>query len=200
MENCLKNKVVIVTGSSSGIGEAIAVELVSQGAKVAIIGRREHKLKLVAARCELVGKKTLAIRADVTKDDDRRMIIKRTIKHFGKLNVLVNCAGVAKFISILSNEAIEMFDEALSINLRSIVHLVHLSASYLIASKGSINNIGSVGGIAPIASEKFSYCISKAALHHFTKCLALELASKNVRVNLIAPGPVRTYTRFKPTT
>ncbi|XP_028030853.1 uncharacterized protein LOC114243535 [Bombyx mandarina] len=130
MENCLKNKVVIVTGSSSGIGEAIAAELVSQEAKVVIIGRREHKLKLITARCELVGTRPLVIRANMTKDDDRRMIIKRTIKIFGKLNVLVNYAGVAKFITILSNEAIEMFDEVVSINIRSIVHLVHLFAIF----------------------------------------------------------------------
>ncbi|KAJ8712265.1 hypothetical protein PYW07_005107 [Mythimna separata] len=187
-----ENKVIIVTGSSSGIGAATAIKFSKQKAKVTIVGRNESKLKNVAEICEKNGSKPLMIVADVTNEDDAKKIINDTIEHFGQLDVLVNNAGMFNNVSILDPHAIEKFDQILATNLRSGVYLTHLAVPHLIESKGNIVNISSAASTKTFWPENFAYCTSKAGLDHFTRSVALELAPKGVRVNCINPGPVKT--------
>lgn len=187
-----ENKVIIVTGSSSGIGAATAIKFSKQRARITIVGRNEQKLKNVSETCERNGSKPLMIIADVTKEEDVKRIVSETIEHYGKLDVLVNNAGMFDSVSILDPHAIEKFDQILATNLRSCVYLTHLAAPHLIESKGNIVNIGSAGAKGIFMAENFAYCSSKAGLEHFTRCVALELASKGVRVNCVSPGPVKT--------
>lgn len=187
----LKNKVALVTGSSSGIGAAIAIKFTQEGAKVVIVGRNKTKLKNVSDACEKLGAKPLTIAADITKEYEAISIVTETIGYFGKLDILVNNAGVGGAISIMDNNAMELFDRLMTTNLHSAVRLTHLAAKHLVESKGNIVNISSVAS-SMVMQNAFAYCVSKAALDHFTRSIALELSPKGVRVNSVNPGPVRT--------
>lgn len=187
-----ENKIIIITGSSSGIGAATAIKLSKERAKITIVGRNETKLKNVSEICERNGSKPLMIIADITNDEDAKKIINDTIEHFGRLDVLVNNAGIYNSVSILDPHAIEKFDQILATNLRSSVYLTHLAAPHLIQTKGNIVNISSAASTGLFWPENFAYCTSKAGLDHFTRSVALELASKGVRVNSVNPGPVKT--------
>lgn len=186
------DKVVLVTGASSGIGAAIAIKFAEEGAKVAIVGRNESKLKNVSKICEKKGSRPFLIAADVTKDDDVIRLVNDTVNYFGKLDVLVNNAGVGTGVSILAENAMQVFDTVLSTNLRSAAHITNLAAPHLIETKGNIINISSVASTSLITPRSSAYCASKAALDHFTRCVALELAPQGVRVNSVNPGPVNT--------
>ncbi|PZC82089.1 hypothetical protein B5X24_HaOG211179 [Helicoverpa armigera] len=183
-----QDKVVIVTGSSSGIGAAIAIKFAEEGAKVAIVGRNQEKLNNVAKQCG----KPLVLVADVTKDEDNKRIVDETVRVFGKLDILVNNAGVAHSGSIQAEDAMATFNKVMTTNLRSAVYLTHLAAPHLVKTKGNIVNISSVVAFRVITKEMFAYCTSKAALDHFSRAVALELASSGVRVNIVNPGPVHT--------
>uniref|UniRef100_A0A2A4JIH1 Short-chain dehydrogenase n=1 Tax=Heliothis virescens TaxID=7102 RepID=A0A2A4JIH1_HELVI len=183
-----KDKVVIVTGSSSGIGAAIAIKFAEEGAKVAIVGRNQEKLNNVAKKCG----KPLVLVADVTKDEDAKKIVDETVRVFGKLDILVNNAGIGGSVSIQAENAMEIFDKLMNTNLRSVVYITHLATPHLVKTKGNIVNMSSVAALRAFAKETFSYSTSKAALDHFSRAVALELASDGVRVNVVNPGPVRT--------
>lgn len=187
-----KGKVVIVTGASSGIGAATAFLFTQEGAKVAIVARNEAKLKNVAEQCSKAGGKPLVIKADVSKDDDAKRIINDTVAKFGKLDVLVNNAGIVRFGNILDGTAIQIYDELMSINYRSVVMLTTLAAPHLIKTKGNIVNVSSISGILVNDVRLGIYCSTKAALNHFSRASALELAAHGVRVNFVCPGPVKT--------
>ncbi|KAL0871098.1 hypothetical protein ABMA27_004902 [Loxostege sticticalis] len=175
------NKVVLVTGASSGIGAAIALKFAEEGANVAIVGRNEDKLKNVTENIAKVGNKPLVIVADMTKDNDVQRIVNETLKQFGKLDVLVNNAGVGGNFDITDENAMKRYDNIISTNLRR----------YIIETKGNIINISSVAGQL-VWENGFAYCTSKAALDHFSRAIALDFAPKGVRVNTISPGPVMT--------
>ncbi|KAI5631739.1 short chain dehydrogenase domain-containing protein [Phthorimaea operculella] len=114
-----ENKVVLVTGASSGIGAATAILFAKEGAHVAMVGRNQKKLDTVAAKVSAVGKKPLVINADISKDDDVRRIIEETIKKFGKLDILVNNAGMATDGSIVDGNIQQAYDIVMSVNRRS---------------------------------------------------------------------------------
>ncbi|KAL0818868.1 hypothetical protein ABMA28_008187 [Loxostege sticticalis] len=185
------NKVVLVTGASSGIGAAIALKFAEEGANVAIVGRNADKLKNVSENIAKIGNKPLVIAADVTKEDDAKRIVNDTVKQFGKLDVLINNAGVAGFVGITDANALTVFDNVMNTNLRSPVYLTHLASKHLIETKGNIINISSIAGQF-VKENRFAYCTSKAALDHFARAIALDFAPKGVRVNTISPGPVKT--------
>ncbi|XP_045459935.1 3-oxoacyl-[acyl-carrier-protein] reductase FabG-like [Melitaea cinxia] len=186
----LKNKVVIITGASSGIGAAAAKLFSGEGARVVMVGRNEKKLSAVAARCA----SPLVILADVSKDDDARRIISETVKKFGQIDVLVNNAGLSVDNGgLLGNDMMQAYDAVMRVNLRAVVFLTTLAAPHLIMTKGNIVNISSIAGKMAISSpDMINYYVSKAALDHFTVCSAAELGPHGVRVNGVNPGPVRT--------
>ncbi|XP_013200887.2 3-oxoacyl-[acyl-carrier-protein] reductase FabG [Amyelois transitella] len=188
----LNNKVVIVTGGSSGIGAATALLFTKEGSRVVIVGRNEKKLKNVAGECEKLGNKPLVIVADVSKDPEAKRIIDTTVNQYGQIDVLVNNAGISRSAGIGDENALNLFDEIMAVNLRSVVYLTHLATPYLVASKGNIINVSSIASTGVIAPKSFAYCTSKAGLDHFSRCVALELAPKGVRCNIVNPGPVRT--------
>ncbi|XP_026328417.1 uncharacterized protein LOC113236520 [Hyposmocoma kahamanoa] len=187
-----KDKVVIVTGASSGIGAATAIKFIEEGAKVIIVGRNEKKLKNVSLQCEKAGRKPLVVIAELAIDDDVKRIMTDTLKVYGKLDILVNNAGMPVQSSILAPDTIKAFDKINAVNLRSIILLTNLAAPHIVETKGNIINISSVGSTSVSTPLGFAYNTVKAGLDHFTRCIALELAPKGVRVNVINPGIVRT--------
>ncbi|XP_063388558.1 uncharacterized oxidoreductase TM_0325-like [Cydia fagiglandana] len=185
------NKVVIVTGASSGIGAATALMFAKEGADVALVARTEAKLAAVAKSIEALGKKPLVIVTDLSKEADTATVIPKTIKHFGKLDVLVNNAGMVSEGSLLDGKVLQAYDEVMRTNVRAVIQLTSLAAPHLAKTGGNVVNISSGASLRPSSKPTFlPYFVSKAALDHVTRCAAMELASSGVRVNTVNPGPV----------
>lgn len=186
------NKVVVITGASSGIGAAAAVLFAKHSAKLVLVGRNEVNLGNVATKCEhKKGFKPLIIKAELNNDEDVKRIVSETIKVFDRIDVLVNNAALGVRGSIF--DGIELYDMAMNGNMRSVYLLTSLVAPHLIKTKGNVVNVSSVAAFKPIKDVDYlPYCISKAALDQFTKCLAVELGPKGVRVNSVNPGGTRT--------
>ncbi|XP_012221524.1 3-oxoacyl-[acyl-carrier-protein] reductase FabG [Linepithema humile] len=181
-------KVVLITGASSGIGAATAVHLAQLGASLSITGRNKDNLNKVAEQCGQ--SKPLIVTGELTNEKDVENIIDSTIKHYGKLDVLVNNAGVLEGGSIETTN-LEQYDRVFNINVRSVYHLTTLAVPHLIKTKGNIVNVSSVTGLRSFPNC-LAYCMSKSAVDQFTHCVALELAPKQVRVNAVNPGVIVT--------
>lgn len=192
-----KDKVVLVTGSSSGIGEGIAIHLSSLGANITITGRNVERLKRVGERCRQSSlsssssAKVLEIIGDVSKEEDAARLLNKTIETFGKLDVLVNNAGAYQIASIWDDNYMQNYDMMFHINVRSVVHLTKLAIPYLAKTHGNIVNVSSVSAQKPAANNTL-YAMSKAAIDMFTKSMALELGPKHIRCNAINPAAIRT--------
>ncbi|MBP6004898.1 MAG: SDR family oxidoreductase [Pyrinomonadaceae bacterium] len=186
----MNGKVAIVTGASSGIGRATAMLLAQKGASVIAVGRNEKDL--VSLREGLKSKKgSIKISlADVTEHSQLDRLVAETVQNFGQIDVLVNSAGVIKSGNI-ENTSIDDWDKMMNINLRSVFTLVQKCLPHLEASKGNIVNVSSVAGTRSFPGV-LAYCVSKAGIDQFTRCTALELAPKGIRVNAVNPGVVVT--------
>ncbi|KAM3963976.1 3-oxoacyl-[acyl-carrier-protein] reductase FabG-like [Aphomia sociella] len=187
-----KNKVVLVTGSSAGIGAATAIMFAKEGAKIVILGRNEDNLNKMADEIRKIGSEPLVIKADVSKDVDAKRIIDTTIVKFGKLDVLVNNAGLLSLGTILDGKIVEAYDAIANTNFRAMLMLTTLATPHLIKTGGNIVNISSIAGIKVFISELGPYGLTKAAVNHFTRTAALELSPHGVRVNTVSPGLVET--------
>ncbi|XP_022900529.2 3-oxoacyl-[acyl-carrier-protein] reductase FabG-like [Onthophagus taurus] len=185
------NKVVIITGASSGIGEGLAIRFAKEQANVCITGRNITNLEKTARKCvEIGGNKPIMVIGDVTNDEHLKDIVNSTINAFGKIDILINNAGILKTQSLEQITA-DNYDDVFNTNVRAVVFLSKLVAPYLIQTKGNIVNVSSLAGMKSY-SGSLSYNMSKAALDQFTKCTALELAQKGVRVNSVNPGYIPT--------
>jgi len=185
-----KNKVVIVTGSSTGIGAGIAAKYAKEGAAAVVLhGRREDALKKAKEQVEKAGPgvKIHTVIGDVTDAKVRENLINETVSNFGRLDILVNNAAIGMSTPDVSNAPIDLFDSTFDVNVRSVVILTQLAIPHLIKTKGNIVNISSVAALKGKPSHTW-YCMSKIALDHFTRCLAVELGPKGVRVNSVNPG------------
>lgn len=149
-----KDKVVLVTGSSSGMGHEMNLRFSKLGAKVVVQGRDERKMQISAEKCQSVspqGYKPLQVKADVSKDDDCRHLVKSILDHYGRLDILVNNAGVIAMSPIDDPQLMEKFDTQMSINVRAVLLLCSLCAPHLINSKGNIINISSGIGLRAVS-------------------------------------------------
>ncbi|XP_069688497.1 3-oxoacyl-[acyl-carrier-protein] reductase FabG-like [Periplaneta americana] len=188
----LQGKVVLITGASSGIGAATAVHLSKLGASLSLSGRNVENLNKVVDQCVISQSqpKPFLVTGELTNEADTKRILDSTIQHFGKLDVLVNNAGIVETGSI-ENTSLEQFDRLFNTNVRSLYHLTMLAVPHLIKTQGNVVNVSSVNGLRSFTGV-LSYCMSKSAVDQFTRCVALELASKKVRVNSVNPGVVVT--------
>ncbi|CAG2167099.1 unnamed protein product [Oppiella nova] len=180
-------KVVLITGSSAGIGAAAALEFAKCGAHVVITGRKAQTVKETAEECRKVspkGLKALEVVVDISKLDDCKRLVDTTIKTFGKLDVLVNNAAYGDITKIADPQLIDKYEMVMNTNLRSVIYLTQLSVEHLEKTKGNIINVSAIAGIRPSAMG-FLYGMSKSALDMFSKCMALELGPKGIRVNIV---------------
>lgn len=184
------DKVVLLTGASSGIGAETAVYLAKENAQLALVGRSAQKFENVVAKIRETGSEIepLVILADITVDAER--IVSETIDKFGRIDVLINNAGFAIPETLESFQA-EHFDGMMATNVRAAIQLTQLAAPHLIEAKGNILNVSSAASLRPFVGY-LSYSISKSAMDQFTKCVALELSPKGVRVNSVNPGFILT--------
>ena len=151
------NKVVIITGASSGIGAGAAEYFSSLGAKLVLTGRNEANLEATVGKCS---GEVLPLVADVNVEADRENIISETVKKFGRIDVLVNNAGIGEVLGDILSTSMTQFDNVMNTNVRSIFHLTQLATPYLIKTKGNIVNISSVAGLRSFAGFTV-YCMSK---------------------------------------
>ncbi|KAF8374416.1 hypothetical protein PRIPAC_80845 [Pristionchus pacificus] len=190
-------KVVIVTGSSSGIGRATAALFSKAGAKVTITGRKPAALAETKALCLKSGAKEgdiVELIGDVTDEIFLEKLVNETVKKFGTVDVLVNNAGAASFDSTGKqgiDQPVTAFDHMLNVNVRSVIRLSQLALPYLEKTKGAIVNVSSIGA-HPIHTSEAYYAAAKACLDQMTVQMAGDLIKKGVRVNGVNPGPVKT--------
>jgi NAD(P)-dependent dehydrogenase (short-subunit alcohol dehydrogenase family) len=179
------DKRVAVTGASSGIGRATAELFLKRGAHVAVIGRREDALSsLVVGH----GGRAVPIAADLSDETETESCIERVIESLGGLDVLINSAGILKSGNI-EVSTLELWDEMMNVNLRSVFHMMKLAVPHLEQTRGNIVNVSSVTGLRSFPGV-LAYCVSKAGVDQLTRCAALELAAKGIRVNAVNPGVV----------
>jgi NAD(P)-dependent dehydrogenase (short-subunit alcohol dehydrogenase family) len=189
-EKLLAGRVALVTGATSGIGRATALLFAESGASVAAVGRDEGALAELREEISAKGGEALLIHADVTLEADAGRAVRETLERFAGLDVLVNAAGH------LSNGTIESttlaaWDAMLNVNLRAVFNLMQQSVPHLAERRGNIVNVSSVTGLRAFPGV-LAYCVSKAGLDQLTRCAALELAAKGIRVNAVNPGVVVT--------
>ncbi|XP_789225.4 uncharacterized protein LOC584266 [Strongylocentrotus purpuratus] len=183
----LAGKVAIITGASSGIGAATSILFSHLGARLVLAGRKEANLMRTKDSCMQTGnEEALTVTGELRDGSYRKHLVEQAMEEYGKLDILVNNAGVISLGSI-ENSSLEDYDTMMDVNVRSVFHLTSLAVPHLIETKGNIVNVSSVNGLRAFAGV-LSYCMSKAALDHFTRCTALELAPKGVRVNSVNPG------------
>eukprot|EP00058_Branchiostoma_floridae_P021833 XP_002607323.1 hypothetical protein BRAFLDRAFT_205155 [Branchiostoma floridae] len=180
-------------GASSGIGRGTAVEFAQLGAHLALTGRNQENLQATAKACVEAGTpqdKILLVTGDICDENVRKNLVEQTVQKFGNIDVLVNNAGTARPDTV---ETMDMagYDVVMDVNVRSAVALTQLCVPHLTKTKGAIVNVSSVRAIRAFPSG-LSYSMSKAAVDQFTRCVALELASKQIRVNSVIPGVIPT--------
>lgn len=183
----LDGKVAIVTGGSSGIGERIVELFVEQGAKVVVAARRQQEGAALEKR---LGARF--IRADVANEADVKAMVDQTVKWFGRVDCLVNNAGVPSPMVSITEIDVPTIDQLLAVNVRGVMlGIKHVAPVMLSQGAGSIINIGSVAGLRGGASGHI-YSATKAAVHSLTRSAGAELGEKGIRVNTIVPGGIVT--------
>jgi NAD(P)-dependent dehydrogenase (short-subunit alcohol dehydrogenase family) len=181
----LDGRVALVTGASSGLGARFARVLHAAGATVVVSARRADRLEALAS--ELPG--TVAVAADVSSADDREALVASTLERLGRLDVLVNNAGIGHKVAV-EDETLDVFQRAMEVNVTAIWHLSKLAGEHMVAERrGSVVNIASILGFVGSAPIKQAhYVASKGAVVNLTREMALQWARKGVRVNALCPG------------
>jgi len=188
----LEGKVAIITGASRGIGKGIAEEFIAQGAKVAFTYRSsDEKAKVLEDELAAKGGEAKGFKSDASDFESSQKLAEDVMAHFGQIDVLVNNAGITRD-NLLMRMSEEHWDEIMEVNLKSCFNLTKaVMRPMLKARAGSIINMSSVVGVKGNAGQS-NYSASKAGILGFTKSVALELGSRNIRANAIAPGFIET--------
>jgi len=188
----LEGKVALITGGDSGIGRAVAVLFAREGADVAITHLPEEKTDAQESKeaIEAEGRKGLVIAGDVRQPEFCRRAIERTVKGFGKLDILVNNAAFQQHQEGLEDLSAEQWDRTFKTNIYGYFHMAKAALPHL-REGSSIINTGSITGLEG-SKELLDYAATKGAIHAFTKSLAQNLVERGIRVNCVAPGPVWT--------
>uniref|UniRef100_A0A914PN65 Uncharacterized protein n=1 Tax=Panagrolaimus davidi TaxID=227884 RepID=A0A914PN65_9BILA len=188
-------KVVIITGSSSGIGQAAAILFAKSGASVTIHGRSEDGIKKTTdliLESGIPKERIHSVRGSVTEEKTLKALIDETVSKFGKIDVLINNVGIATKEGMIQNpRSMENLDYVLDVNLKSVIHLTELAIPHLEKTKGNIVNVSSIGSQKTSPKMPF-YSIAKAALDHFARNYAAILAPQGIRVNNLNPGATMT--------
>jgi 3-oxoacyl-[acyl-carrier protein] reductase len=188
----LKGKTAVITGASRGIGKAIAQKYASEGADIAITDIVDNdEFKETVKSLEAQGVKAKGYISDASKLDASEQVIEKIIADFGKIDILVNNAGITRD-TLLMRMTEQQWDLVLTVNLKSVFNLTKATTKYMMKQKfGSIINMSSVVGVTGNAGQA-NYSASKAGIIGFTKSIAKELGSRNIRCNAIAPGFILT--------
>jgi NADP-dependent 3-hydroxy acid dehydrogenase YdfG len=197
MTERLDGTTALVTGASSGIGEATARELARRGATVAIAARRKERLDALAQEIERDGGGALAIEADVTDEEQARRVVAETVERFGRLDTVVNNAGVM-LLGPIVDAPVEEWDRMIDLNLKGLLYVAHAAVAHLLRAAeeqprhvADLVNISSVAGRVARRNSGV-YNLTKHGVGAFSESLRQELTERHVRVSLIEPGAVET--------
>ncbi len=179
-------QVVIVTGASAGIGKALALQLAGQGAKVVLAARRAGLLEEVAGACRQAGGEALTIPTDVANEAQCKTLIGKTIEKFGRLDMLINNAGLAVIARLEDYSDLRLFRHTMDVNFYGAVYCTHYALPHLIRRRGRIVAVSSLGGKMP-APYNSPYVASKFAMHGFFDSLRIEMMKYGVSVTIICP-------------
>lgn len=191
MSDNITGKVIVITGASSGMGEAAARHLAEKGAKVVLAARRVDRIEAIASELKQQGKEAIAVQVDVAKYEDVENLIRVTVKAYGRVDVLINNAGLMP-LSRLDQGKVEEWNRMIDVNLRGVLHGIAAALPYMKAQEsGHIINTASVAAhlIFPASSV---YSATKFAVRALTEGLRQESAAHNIRATLISPGAVKT--------
>ena len=186
----MENKIAVITGASSGIGRACVHVFARDGYQVIAVGRNEKELNSLNDENQIPKGRVNVRLTDLLDTSQVEQLIKDVLENFGQIDVLVNSAGIIGNGTI-EDTPLDDWDEMMNINLRSVFYLMKICVPALEKTKGNIVNVSSVAGTRSFPNI-LAYCVSKAALDQLTRCTALELASKKIRVNAVNPGVVVT--------
>ena len=188
----LKGKVALITGSTRGIGKSIAEELASAGCKVVVSSRKAEACEAVRAEFEKQGYEVLAQPCNVSRKEDLQALYDKTVAQWGRVDIAVANAAANPYYGPLAQIPEDAFDKVFHNNVKSVLWLAGITLPAMAErGGGSFITVGSIGGLRS-STILGAYAISKAADHHLVRCLAAEWGPKNVRVNAIAPGLIRT--------
>jgi short-subunit dehydrogenase len=191
----MKDKVVIVTGASSGIGLAIATEFARLGARVVLAARRSELLQNIESSLKSSGYEAFAVTTDVTSEDDCRNLVSRTIEKYGKLDILINNAGLS-MRALFSDVNISVLKRLFDVNFWGAVNCTKYALPYLINSRGSVVGVSSVAGIVGLPGRT-GYSASKYALHGFLETLRVENLKNGLHVLILCAGFTKSDIRKK---
>jgi short-subunit dehydrogenase len=186
-----RDQVAIVTGASSGIGRALALQLASQGAKVVLAARRAELLEQVAAGCRQRGGQALAVPTDVSDEAQCKALVLKTIEQYGRLDLLINNAGLAAIALLEDFHNLNLFKHTMDVNFYGAVQCTYYALPYLKQTRGRIVAVSSLGGKAALPYNT-PYISSKFAVHGFFDSLRMELMQHGVSVTIICPSWVVT--------
>lgn len=188
----LKDKIIVLTGGSSGIGETTALRLAEEGGKVVAVARRYEKLEKLAEKAKDMAGEIYPLAGDMSKDEDIKSIIKKTIDKYGKIDVLINNAGVLDGFLSADNMEDEVWDRVMNINLTGPMKLIREAMPYMKEQKsGNIINISSVGGFLG-ARGGLAYVTSKHGIIGMTRHIAAIFGQDGIRCNAVSPGNIKT--------
>jgi short-subunit dehydrogenase len=193
MKNCFKDKVVIVTGASSGIGEAIAREFARNGSKVVLAARTESKLSAIVKEIVATDGDAIYIKTDVSIEEDCCQLIQNTIEKFGTIDILVNNAGLSMRAAFIDTD-VKVLHRLMNVNFWGTVYCTKYALPYLIERKGSLIGVSSVAGFHGLPGRT-GYSASKFAIHGFLETIRIENLKKGLHVMIIAPGFTTTDIR-----
>ncbi len=191
----LTGKVALVTGASRGLGRAIATVLAEYGADVACAGRDMNACKITLDKVRAHGRKAMALKADMSSEEDIKSMVDDTVREFGRIDILVNNAGIATGFGKIHEINTSEWDFNINVNLRGPFLCMKYTIPHMLRNKGgSIINISSVAGIRAEVPEigSTSYGASKAGINNLTQVAAMHYAKDNIRINAIAPGMHRS--------
>ncbi len=189
----MKQKTYVITGASSGIGAALAIEWAKRGDNVVLAARSEKELAALAERC---GKNALVVKTDVTDPAQCEAMVKAAVDRFGGIDVLVNNAGISMWARFREVTDLSMFERIMRVNYLGTVYSTHFALPHLIASRGLLVGISSLTGKTGVPTRT-GYAASKHAMQGFLDSLRIELRGTGVDVTIVSPGFVKTDIRSK---
>ncbi len=186
----MREKVILISGATSGIGRAMSLLFAENGARVVAVGRNEEELNALKNEAENSDGTIETSVADLSDTTQIEKTVAKTSAKFGQIDVLVNAAGII-LNGTIENTTLEDWDKMMNINLRSMFFMMQKCVPLLEKTEGNIVNVSSVSGTRAFPNV-LAYCVSKAGVDQLTRCAALELAPKKIRVNAVNPGVVVT--------
>ncbi|MBN1451203.1 MAG: SDR family oxidoreductase [Anaerolineales bacterium] len=191
-----KDKVVVITGASSGIGRELAYQLASQGAKLSLAARDVERLEVVRAECEKRGGQAIVIPTDVAEQAQCENLVRKTVEQFGRIDILVNNAGISMWAYFDEVTDLSIFEKIMRVNYLGSVYCTYYALPHLKASRGQIVGVSSLTGKNGVPTRS-GYAASKHAMVGFFDTLRIELADDDVAVTMIYPDFVATETRVR---